>query len=333
MYRLSKSLKYPLLRQQTHDKKDVASKDLDWHKVGEVKAIYTYPMFEGRRVYTPICIISELGMFGIAFKKNVHDFFRYRNEMFAAYNCKTNCIIKAIDNIKIRDIEATYLDNANVKISFFSSFITVNLHKILVSKVIKCITSFCHKPVVIMLCFDCGPEATEWISRCLGDKDARLAYHALEKPKPKTPYWKLCQRLHSAQQDEKFYGAELDERFYERPSFTPILDYKLSPLLNYDLLSKPLTSAVQPQKLRSNIIIKVDKFDDLSGWKWIMIGSTILKYPKYLPRRQKFDLETTPIELLVKFIPLHCELLLSGIMKVGEDVFVKKAPPPLETIV
>lgn len=38
--------------------------DIKWHKVGEVKKLYTYPIFNGFGVYTPKCNFSNIGMVG-----------------------------------------------------------------------------------------------------------------------------------------------------------------------------------------------------------------------------------------------------------------------------
>lgn len=50
-------------------------------------------------------------------------------------------------------------------------------------------------------------------------------------------------------------------------------------------------------------------------------------------RQTKLNLGSIPIQMLSRFIPLHCNMFIPGIIQVGDDVFVKKAPPPLETAV
>lgn len=85
--------------------------------------------------------------------------------MFAAYDCKTNRIIRYSDNFNVRFLSVTRLINDKMQIAFCkTSTIEIELNKI-PSNTVRCTTWWPHKYNVVITCFDCGQEAAEWISR------------------------------------------------------------------------------------------------------------------------------------------------------------------------
>ncbi|XP_011137039.1 uncharacterized protein LOC105181755 isoform X2 [Harpegnathos saltator] len=252
-----------------------------------------------------------------------------RIPMFVVYNCRTNRIIRATDNRLVIGLKVTNLDNSKMLLNFYEkSSIIINLNEIYWDKIVMCTTcTFCHKRHVEMLCCDCGPEAAEWISECLKDKDACLAFHMYNKFKENVPVWKIFRELRSAHRDEKFYNIELDESNFEyiKQCSNPVSHYKLMPRpyqqwIPYMLWNKDQTVP--------NIMFETSPLQDSTEWDLIMIGNTVLKninpYPKLI---SNIDWRNISIEMLtakLKLFPLHCNVLIPGTIEVGDKIFVKK---------
>ncbi|XP_011137037.1 mitochondrial amidoxime reducing component 2-like [Harpegnathos saltator] len=277
--------------------------DPNWQKVGEIKKLYIYPMLDGGGVYTSKGNFTDMS--------GTSKCFSYRNHMFVAYNCKTNCIIQHYDNFMIRNVSVRILDNNQVMMMHYSRpDLTINLNIVMKSrKVIKCTVSLCHKFLCQVKALDCGTQAATWISRCLNDENVRLAY-TMPNAYTQVSFWKK-------------YNTHLSDRNITIPS-TPLFTYSLMPFVPRGRLSNMLIKVMQEHANKSNIIINTNDLNNFIEWEWIKIGKIILRNIHPWKRLEtNLDWQSMPTDMQARLIPLQCELYLPGQIQAGDPVYVK----------
>ncbi|XP_011137036.1 uncharacterized protein LOC105181753 [Harpegnathos saltator] len=313
MQRQPRTQKHPLLRPTLSDKsKNVAKARPDvnsnWYKIGRVKSLFTFPIYLGYGVRTPLCNFYYNCMVGQSSN------FTYRNNMFIVYNYKTNNVIYAKDNRMILNLHVKYLRELKIVIACeLKSAEIIDIEDIIRNyTTFKCNYIY-NRSLSQITCTDCGDKIAKWISKTINDENARIGYIVVNSS-DQMPLWDQMLQLNVGQIDESD-TVRLQHRYvYSLLSQPPIRSH-ITNLLHVGLRAK---------LVRPNIIVATSYLQELIEWKWIMIGNTVLKNSKVLKRSERnIDWQNIQIRELLTLLPIQCEVFFPGQVQVGDDVYVK----------
>ncbi|XP_032689281.1 uncharacterized protein LOC116852754 [Odontomachus brunneus] len=286
-------------------------RETNWHKVGDVINLYTYPLFAASEEEISKCSLNHSGLIGI------NDDSELRNHMFIVYNSETKYIIHDCDNYILRDIKVINVDNNKVILqSFHTHYVMLlDINKISIKNSVKCVTTFCNQFLTYINCIDCGLEAADWISNSLKDSNLRLGYTIPCKQTMQTPLWKhIQQKICGKKQDEKIVTLS--------SSHLPICTLVPSSLRGW--IGNRLMNLINSRDFRPNIVISTNSLHDLIEWEWIMVGNAVLRnFRPWRSRQTKLDGRNMPVNMMLHLLPLRCKLYCSGQVRIGDGVYVK----------
>ncbi|XP_032679078.1 mitochondrial amidoxime reducing component 2-like [Odontomachus brunneus] len=285
-----------------------------WHKVGKVKSMFVYPLLKGVAESVTSCGIYCNQICGYKNK------FPVLNHMFVVYDEVTNVIYTKNEIPKFKTFTVSFLDKNAVALKGHSNSIVLILQHIMADGNIKtCMTSFSNKFLVFVQVLDCGDAIAEWLRNYTNNNHLRLGYiFNLE-----------LQNTKLEETTNQFKKWNMDNKSYKdfMMPFECVPPLTLISSETFDEIVRTC-SHEQLQQLSPNIVISSTDEKPFNEKKWqkIRIGDHVIVNNinninlKDRPISQ-INLKDTPIDMKWELVLLHCEVLFSGIVEKGDEVF------------
>ncbi|XP_011137031.1 mitochondrial amidoxime reducing component 2-like isoform X2 [Harpegnathos saltator] len=285
-----------------------------WQKVGKVQKLLMYPLLSSIPEYVTSCNLHTDGIIGYK------DGTAVQNHMFVVYDRNTNIIQTDKEVMHLNIMAINFKDKNNIILKGVNiEDLVLNMVEIVEVEDTICTTSFCNKILVTVKVSDCGSVAAKWLKRFTKKMNLRLGYVQHDSWSQNTFLYHYHELRSKVDDDRNIMMS------YENiPPLT---------LLSNESFEKMKTRLDFPMALEQfypNIVITcpAEKPFNEINWKQIKIGDTIINNVQHIWDRSNFHLfiksQEMPLNMKTEKMLLHCELLCSGTVKVGDNVYILK---------
>ncbi|XP_076252650.1 mitochondrial amidoxime reducing component 2-like isoform X2 [Rhynchophorus ferrugineus] len=313
-------------------KKEILIIPWRWEEVGKLTRLNLYPLKSGHRIELNQAEATE---FGLRQTKEDETVFQLRDRCLVVYSESDNEFRTArtypkmvLIDVSVHDDQYLAVDAPTMRTLYVKIPESDDKSKTLVRL---------HKGEEITA-IDCGDEAASWFSRYILEKDVglRLGFHDASTRRDIT-------KTHKTILDYYVNLTNYSTGLYS--DLTAVL--LLSQASIRDLNQRIGGSSVSVDNFRPNVVVDGAQLEAYAedNWEWIKIGDVVLRNVKECtrcimttvnPENASRSSDREPLKTLEKYrmsngpsslptMGINCEVRKSGLIKVGDPVYISKA--------